>query len=297
LSDIPSQTDAPRLIGSQFAQCTLRELIGVGGTAEVYRASQRGYGNDCAVKVLRRERLDERDRVKAFQNEFDILHRLACPGIPVAQKSGEIDSRPCFQMDLMQGETLAALQADHAVLPGPSLLIAATRIVAFLHEHNLVHNDLKLENMILGPDGGLSLIDFGNAREARDSVIARLFHRKIEQIFGTITYVAPELLAGKRPSTQSDVYALGVCAFLLLTGKPPFQPGKAQDRPSERLRRLQEAKIPSIRDHLKNLPTQIATAIDACLARDPERRPDDAGVLLKIFSGWHRPPSGLLRAR
>jgi len=292
-----SQTDTPRLIGSQFAQCTLRELIGVGGTAEVYRASLRGSVIDCAVKVLHRERLEERDKVKAFHNEFEILHRLTCPGVPVAQKRGEIDGRPCFQMDLVAGDTLAALQASHAILPGPSLLLAVTRIVAHLHEHNLVHNDLKLENMILGPDGGLTLIDFGSAREARDSVIARLFQRKAEQIFGSITYLAPELLAGNRPSPESDVYALGVCAFLLLAGVPPYSAGKAQDRPSERLRRLQQARIPSIKDHVRNLPPLIATAIDASLAKDPERRPADAGVLLKIFNGWHRPPSEQLRAR
>jgi serine/threonine protein kinase len=282
-------TVTARLIGSSLSPYIIRELIGIGGVAEVYRAQHLDLSRECAIKVMRAERAEEKEKVKAFNLEYEVLHRLSHPGIPAAQRQGEIDGRPCFQMDLIAGETLSSLVTQGATIPGPSVLQEITGIVAYLHEKKIVHNDLKLENMILRPDGGVTLIDFGNVREIKDGVITRFFTKnKVDQIFGTVTYLAPELLNGKKPTPQSDIYALGICAFLLLTGQPPF----TVTRPSGRFRVHHEGKMPSIRERLPQLPSVISAGIDACLSKVPEQRPADAGTLLGILKHWHnRSPS------
>lgn len=281
------------LLGYTIGSFALRELIGFGGVAEVYRAVHTESGKEHAIKVLRSERLGDRDKVKAFGDEYRWLTRLNHPGIPAARRTAEIAGRPCFIMDLVPGENLAALLAKGKPLRGVPSLLALTGIVAYLHERRLVHNDLKLENTILRPDGGLSLVDFGSVREqAADNVITRFFTRRPTQIFGTATYLSPELIAGKRPTTASDVYALGVCAFLLLSGKPPF----AAERASGRLRANASEEPPSIRERLPQLPPTVVTAIDACLAKRPEDRPSDGRALLMGLQGLIRPVAAPARA-
>jgi eukaryotic-like serine/threonine-protein kinase len=146
-------------------------------------------------------------------------------------------------------------------------------ITAYLHSKQIVHNDLKLENVILGPNGKISLVDFGNARrQQKKGLIARMFARK-EPIFGTPTYLAPELIAGEgEPSYRSDLYSLGVCCFILLTGEPPF----VFDRKSARLRAAVNQAAPSLASRKTGLSPVFVKLVDACLSKDPSMRPEDA---------------------
>ncbi len=272
---------ADRLSGLTIGPYYVRDLVGVGGVAEVYRAVHRD-GSHAALKVLKVERLGERDKIRAFEIEIAQLKRLSHPALPKVLHDGSIDNRPAFLMDFMRGETLSALVTAHEPLPGATLVREIVGIAGYLHGKDLVHNDLKLENLILRPDGSVALVDFGNVREIRNRVITRFFLRRQEQIFGTATYLAPELIRGDAPTTQSDVYALGVIAFMLLTGKPPFDDA----RQSGRLRAHLNEKPPSIQSLLPQLPPAVASVIDLCLVQaDPERRPSDAARSWRPRSG------------
>ena len=254
----------------------LREMIGSGGIAEVYRADHRDdtgrdAGKQYAVKVMRPERAVEKQQVKNFLEEYDTISSLTHPAIPVVRRQGEIDGRPAFVMDLVPGKNLASLQAQPQAYPAVSCLAELCSVVAFLHQHDIIHNDIKLENCMLHTDGHLVLLDYGSVRfPRRTSLLKKLLLRdQPKTIFGTASYLAPELILGKRPTFRTDVYALGVCAFYLLTGKAPFN----EARQSGRLQANLKQAPPSIAARLPDIHPTVAAIIDRCLAKDPEDRP------------------------
>jgi len=262
---------------------TLREMIGSGGIAEVYRADHRDdTGRDqakqYAVKVMRPERAAEKQQVKNFLEEYDTIQGLTHPGVPVVRRQGEVDGRPAFVMDLVPGSNLAVLQTQAQSYPGVHCFSELCAIAAYLHQHDIIHNDIKLDNCMLRPDGKLVLLDYGSVRfPRRTSFLSKLMPApKPKMIFGTASYLAPELIQGKRPTFRTDVYALGVCAFYLLTGKAPFE----EARQSGRLRANLNAAPPSIAGRLPNIHPTVATIIDRCLSKDPEARPAAAPEVL-----------------
>ena len=265
---------ARNLANSVLGPYVLRDLIGAGGVAEVFRAHHRdGDGREYAVKVMRPERAAEKQQVKDFLEEFDTLSNLKHRSIPIARRQGEVGGTPAFVMDLIPGRNLAELQAKGVSFPGVQALAELCDVASYLHKQDIIHNDLKLDNCILRPDNSLAVVDFGSVRyPRRTSLVERLFKRQATTIFGTATYLAPELIEGKRPTFRSDVYALGVCAFLLLTGQPPFK----EARQSGKLRANLNAAPPSIGSRLPGIHTAVAEIIDRCLAKNPEDRPMSA---------------------
>ncbi len=270
---------AKSLTNLSLGPFTLREIIGAGGIAEVYRADNRDDagrdgGKQYAVKVMRPERAAEKQQVKNFLEEFDTLQSLKHAGIPVARRQGEVDGRPAFVMDFVPGSNLFTLQNQPHAFPGVRCFAELCAIAAFLHQQDIIHNDLKLENCILRPDNSLVLVDYGSVRyPRRTSFLQRLLPQSApKMIFGTATYLAPELIQGKRPTFRTDVYALGVCAFFLLTGKPPFE----EARQSGRLRAHLNSPPPSISERLPGIHPTVAAIIDRCLTKDPDGRPTAA---------------------
>lgn len=267
---------AVSLINCTIGPFVVRESISAGGIAEVFRAQHRDDSKSYAVKVMRPERQAEKHHLKAFNDEFALLQRLDHPGIPKARRLDEVRGRPCMVMDHVPGRTLHALRLEKVAFDALDAFRQLVAIVAYLHGEGLVHNDLKLENAILRPDGGISLVDFGNARSASGpGLLGRLLRRR-EPVFGTPTYLAPELIADEgSPSPRSDCYALGVCCFILLTGEPPF----VFDRKSARLRAAVNQTAPSLRSRVPAVPSTFARLIDSCLAKDPTHRPVDARAM------------------
>ncbi len=265
---------ARNLANSVLGPYVLRDLIGAGGVAEVFRAHHRdGDGKEYAVKVMRPERAAEKQQVKDFLEEFDTLSHLKHRAIPVARRQGEISGCPAFVMDLIPGRNLAELQAKGVSFPGVQVLAELCDVASYLHKQDIIHNDLKLDNCILRPDNVIAVVDFGSVRyPRRTSLVERLFKRSPTTIFGTAMYLAPELIAGKRPTFRTDVYALGVCAFLLLTGRPPF----SETRESGKLRANLTFSPPSIISRLPGIHPAVAEILDRCLAKDPDDRPMSA---------------------
>ncbi len=266
------------LVNAVIGPYVLRALISAGGVAEVYRAQHREDGRAYAVKIIRPERQADKLHHKAFLDEFALLQRLSHPGIPKGRRLDEVDGRCCMVMDLVPGTTLHQLRSDGTAFDAFDAFLQLTSIVAYLHEEALVHNDLKLENVMLRPDGTIALVDFGNAREV--GVVTGIFRRLLARrapVFGTPTYIAPELISGDgSPTRRSDLYSLGVCCFILLTGNPPF----THDRKSARLRAAVEETAPALRSRLPSMPQALARVIDVCLSKDPMNRLEDAGQLL-----------------
>jgi serine/threonine protein kinase len=265
------------LINATFGPLVIRELISAGGIAEVYRAQHLGDKRVAAIKVMRSGMQADRRHRQAFLQEFELLQALHHPGLPSVHDQGEIKGRTCFVMDYLAGDPLHLVRKNHPHLNWPGLLVDLVGIVAYLHEQGIVHADVKLENAIYHSGGRLGLVDFGNARRYQgQGVLARWFGRKAQPTFGTPTYLAPELLRGAEPTFASDVYALGVCAFILLSGEPPFEATQRYSRLQANL----SSPPPFIRTRCPDLPVVAAKTIDACLAKNPASRPADAQQVL-----------------
>lgn len=267
-------------INAAFGPYLLREMISAGGIAEVYRATHQEDQREVAVKMMRPEMQKDKNHLTCFKDEFGYLQRLSHEALPAARRFGEIRGRASFAMDYIAGEPLHVVMKKEARFNRVATFLELVEVVAYVHSQHLVHADLKLENLIMRPNGNLALVDFGNAREmiAR-GFLARLFSPAKSRVFGTPTYLAPELMKGAQPSYASDVYSLGVCAFVLLSGEPPFH---ANSR-TGRLKANLKSEAPAIRSRCTELPQQAADAIDRCLSKVPDERPATAESLLSLI--------------
>ncbi|GDY12497.1 hypothetical protein LBMAG53_13750 [Planctomycetota bacterium] len=248
----------------------LRELISVGATAEVYRASHRDDSNrSYAVKVIKAERLAETALTAGLREEFGLLQRLDHASLPRAWRLGGVSGRPALVMGYFAGRTVAHLMAKRELAAPTAVLLGLVEAVSYLHKRQVVHNDLKPENVVIAPEGRLGLVDFGSARDdAHTTFIQRMLRRRPSTIFATPTYAAPEVLAGERPKIVSDVFSLAVLAHLLLVGSPPWSPNSRPATP------------PSLRQRMPKIDPAIAKAIDRCLSTDPAMRLPDGEHLL-----------------
>ena len=257
-------------------------MIGAGGVAEVYRAEHVDDHKSIAIKVMREERVGDKERTRGFTDEYRLLDSLQHTAIPKVRKLAMIKDRPAILMDYIPGVTLFHLHLDEAKYHRIGAMMAMVNVIAYLHEQNVLHNDIKLGNFILQPSGRLTLVDFGNARQiGRKGIFKRLFKRG-SAVFGTATYLAPELILGGEPSPETDVYALGVCMWMMLAGSAPF----TGDRTTKRLNRAVKEEAPRICGKVPQIPEHLGRIIDGCLARDPEARPASA-VTLRILLRNH----------
>lgn len=268
------------LVNASFGPYMLRELISAGGIAEVYRAEHSDDHKVVAVKVMRPEKQADKYHRKCFHDEFAFLKELKYPGIPGVRRQGDIKGRDSFAMDYFSGYPVHQVASMDKAWDRVRAFYGLVEIVSYLHSQNVIHADLKLENVILRSTGSVALVDFGNARRVEaKGFFARLFGGKNDRVFGTPTYLAPELVKGKAPSKESDVYALGVCAFIMLSGEPPFSASSRTGRIKANL----EEEPPLIRTRCTELPMRAAQAIDHCLNKEPSERPSDAGSLFGLI--------------
>ncbi len=217
-------------IGQTFLdQFEIREVWGCGSMGTVYKAWQKNMEREVAIKVLRKDLVDDPRLIKRFHREAKASARLSHPNIITVHLVGETDDGvPFLAMEFLQGQSLDDLCLAAGPLPNVRAINITRQILAALaeaHGQNIVHRDLKPENILLidkkqAPDF-VKVLDFG---------IAKILHADEESlltqtgaIFGTPYYLAPEQAAGSDIDHRCDLYALGVILFRMLTGQLPFQ--------------------------------------------------------------------------
>jgi len=202
----------------------IQELVGRGGMGAVYRAEHLTLGNVVAVKVLRGSHGAHPDIVRRFQREAVAASQIRHPGIVEVTDFGRTpDGRFYLAMEFVDGETLARRLGQAGAFPpteATELVRDLARALGAAHARGIYHRDIKPENVLLAAGGTAKLADFGIARLAEGPRDAR--ETAAGLIFGTPQYMSPEQAAGQRQDGRSDVYALGVLLYELLTGAPPF---------------------------------------------------------------------------
>ncbi|HXT48760.1 MAG TPA: serine/threonine-protein kinase, partial [Gemmatimonadaceae bacterium] len=268
----------------------VKEELGRGGMALVYRAIDRRLKRAVALKVLPPE-LAFRDEVRRrFMREAETSARLSYQNIVPIYSVDEKNGIVYLVMALVDGETLAARMAR-----APRMSIDEIRRVlrevagalAYAHAHGVVHRDIKPENILLDRESGRAMVtDFGIARAAEGD--ARLTVTGVA--IGTPAYMSPEQALGEREADgRSDIYSLGVVGYQMLAGELPF---KAANTPSMMMKHLTERLRP-IREVRPDVPSDIAAVIEHALAKRPEDRFSNASEMASALAtpSWRAPAS------
>jgi beta-lactam-binding protein with PASTA domain/tRNA A-37 threonylcarbamoyl transferase component Bud32 len=271
-------TSSPTTVGGRYE---LGELLGRGGMAEVRRAVDQRLGRAVAVKQLRADLAVDPTFQARFRREAQSAAGLNHPTIVAVYDTGEeIDplsgvSIPYIVMELVEGPTLRdVLREGRKLLPERALELTqgVLEALSYSHKAGIVHRDIKPANVMLTPNGGVKVMDFGIARAVADTSATMT---QTAAVIGTAQYLSPEQARGETVDARSDLYSTGCLLYELLAGRPPF----VGDSPvSVAYQHVREAPVPP-----SQLDPEITPEIDAvvlkALAKDPDDRYQSAAEM------------------
>ena len=252
---------------------TILRLLGQGGMGEVYEAEHPELGRRFAVKVLHRELRGRPDLAARLAEEARTLARVQHPNIVQVLDLGLCeDGRPYFAMELLTGRNLREEIARRGPFPVAEALLLLEQALAALgaiHAAGVIHRDVKLENLVLGEDGALKLVDFGVSRPDQRSAS---FRTAADAIVGTPRTMAPEQCAPGLPvDARADLYAAGLVLYELLTGRGPFDDLRGYPD-AFRFAHCDRTPPPPSRFAPRPVPPPVERLILRALEKDPARR-------------------------
>ncbi len=263
------------LLGGRYR---IAGLIGRGGMGEVYRAHDTELGEDVALKFLPRAYTSNAALRARFVEEVRLARQITHACVCRVHDIGEANGRYFLSMELIDGEDLSSLLRRIGRLPQEKALELAQQLcsgLAALHARGVLHRDLKPSNVMIDGDGRLKLADFGLA-----ALQAEL--RPEQARDGTPAYMAPEQAAGKEVTTKSDIFALGLVLYELISGRHAFASGiDPTGKPQ-----VDRGSTPaSIATHVRGLPLELDDVIRACLDENPALRPESALAVASALPG------------
>jgi serine/threonine protein kinase len=279
------------LIGLKLGEYELRSRIGVGGMGLVYDGIQPLIGKRVAVKVLRPELAHSSEQVARLLAEARAVNAIRHRGIIDIFGFGQLpDGRQYIVMEYLEGQPLDAVLAEKGRLPVPEALSLMDEVLAALgaaHGAGVVHRDLKPSNIFLvrQPDGSryVKLLDFGLAKRG-EGPSGRTAQTRTDMVVGTPEYMAPEQARGQSVGPMTDLYAMGVVTFEIVTGRLPF----IGSSPVDLLMKHVEARPPRPSEFVSDLPPAVDAFILQMLTKDPETRPNSADALRQHLAKLRR---------
>jgi serine/threonine protein kinase/tetratricopeptide (TPR) repeat protein len=264
--------------GTRLGTYEILAPLGAGGMGEVHRARDTRLGRDVALKVLPANVATDSGRLARFEREARTVAGLNHPNIVTLYSVEDEDGVRFLTMELVEGQSL-----DRQVTPGGlplarvlDLAVPLADALAAAHERGVVHRDLKPANVMVTREGRVKVLDFGLAKThaaefhsdatQAETVAAPLSSEG--QVMGTVPYMSPEQIRGETVDARTDLFALGIVLYELLTGRRPFGGATSADVSSAILR---DVAAP-VRSSRVDLPADIERIVSRCLEKDPERR-------------------------
>ncbi len=262
------------LIGATLGQYTILEEIGRGGMATVYKARQQSVNRVVAVKVLPPHFLHDPGFLERFTREVDVASHLEHPHILPIYDYGETDGVPFIAMRFLGGGSMAQLvrRGIPTIEWTRKPFTQIAQGLDYAHQEGVIHRDLKPGNIMLDERNNAYLTDFG---------IARVFGSNLtgSMIIGTPAYMSPEQANGLPIDSRSDIYALGIVLFELITGREPFQ----AETPMALLLKHINEPMPPLRDFRQGVPDLVEAVIVKATDKEPDARYSSATEMAEAF--------------
>jgi serine/threonine-protein kinase len=244
----------------------LEAKLGSGGMSTVYLARDETLDRPVAVKVMHREMSEQEDQLQRFRQEARAVAKLSHPNVVAVIDAGEDGGYPYIVFEYVKGETLkqriarvGALDTQDAI----AYAIEVARGLSVAHARNMVHRDIKPQNVLIDEEGRAKLTDFGISRQLeQDGVTAT------GRVLGTTDYVAPEQAMGHSVDPRSDVYSLGVVLYEMLVGQVPFH---ADSQVGVAMKHVNE-ELPDVQRRRPEVSAAVALVVERATAKSPAER-------------------------
>jgi serine/threonine protein kinase/uncharacterized protein YraI len=261
--------------GRSLGRYQLLAQIGLGGMAVVYKARDLHLDRDVAIKIIRKDCFvpNTLDRVlKRFEREAKSLAQLSHPNIVKVIDYGEFEGAPYLVLEYLSGGTLEKLLGRPIPYQDAArILLPAAQALAYAHQRNIIHRDVKPSNVLFTESRHAMLADFGIAKLLEDTGSYHL--TDTSAIVGTPAYMAPEQAMGKAVDARTDVYALGIVLYEMVTGQKPF----VADTPMAVVLKHVTDSLPPPRQFVPELPDKAEQVLLKALAKDPADRYENMG--------------------
>ncbi len=263
MSSRPSSSMIGTVLSGRYR---LEAKLGSGGMSTVYLARDDTLDRPVAVKVMHREMSEQEDQLQRFRQEARAVAKLTHPNVVSVIDAGEDGGHPYIVFEYVKGETLkqrigrvGALDAQEAI----AYAIEVARGLSVAHARNMVHRDIKPQNVLIDEEGRAKLTDFGISRQLeQDGVTAT------GRVLGTTDYVAPEQAMGKGVDPRSDIYSLGVVLYEMLIGQVPFH---ADSQVGVAMKHVNE-DLPDVQRRRPDVSAAVALVVERSTAKDPAER-------------------------
>ncbi len=263
----------------------IRELVGVGGMANVYKGYDVAENRTVAIKILRDEFLDNEEFLHRFRNEFRAISLLNHPNIVQVYDVSFTQKIQCIVMEYIDGITLKEYIEQEKVIRWKEAVHFTVQILRGLqhaHDRGIVHRDIKPQNIMLLSDGTIKLTDFGIAHFSRSST-----HTITNKAIGSVHYISPEQASGSMTDARTDLYSIGVLLFEMLTGKLPFE---ADSPVSVAILQIQSA--PTAPTSINpDIPKGLEEIIMKAMQKDSSKRYQSAAEMLRDIDSFKKDPS------
>ena len=267
---------ADRVLGGRY---TVQDKIGAGGMAVVYRGLDNVLGRTVAIKTMLPQYANDPSFAARFKQEAQAAAALQSPYIVSVYDWGKDGDTYYIVMEYLRGTDLKSGIRKHGALDGRKVTQIGLQIAQALsvaHRHDIIHRDIKPQNIMVQPDGNIKVMDFGIARAKNSHLTTD------NSVLGTAHYVSPEQTQGKELGPTSDIYSLGIVMYEAATGKVPFE---GDDAISVALKQVNEQPVP---------PSQINPKVDAglegiilkCMQKDPADRFQSADELARTLRDY-----------
>jgi len=251
--------------------------LGRGGMGVVYQATQLSLGRDVALKILAPKLNEDETFVKLFFEEARAAGRLNHPNIVQVYDVASEGDLNFISMELMEkGSVQDRLRRDKVLdsETAVAILLDAARGIQYAESKNLVHRDIKPDNLMINAEGMVKIADLGLAKSTHDGALGG-----DEGILGTPHFISPEQAQGKPLDSRADLYSLGATCYRIVTGETPFKGETAKEIV---LKQIREEPRP-VREVNPEVPEDLAAIIETLLAKDPDERFQDAGELIEAL--------------